>query len=279
MHDSVPDTGFSVPDTGFVRACLTGADLGLSPAQMAALAHDIAALDGQVSVAQVQARLNLMAVRACAKLRAAQESAANSAAQNHMQVTLHAQRQAYAAFFAVEEYDLTHSRFDGTQSDVLRRAVFVSGDAVTVLPYDPIRRRVLLVQQFRSGPMARGDLNPWQYEAIAGRIDAGETPETAARREAQEEAGLTLGALHFVAGYYPSPGILSEYLYSYVAICDLPDSANGTFGLAGEGEDIKAHVMDADSFLAGITAAGQQGGNAPLILTALWLLQNQHSLV
>jgi nudix-type nucleoside diphosphatase (YffH/AdpP family) len=262
-------------DTGFVRACLMGADLRLAPNEAAALAHDIAALEGQVSVAQVQARLNVMAVRACARVRAAQESGA----QTPMQVTLHAQRQAYAAFFAVEEYDLTHSRFDGTQSDVLRRAVFVSGDAVTVLPYDPIRRRVLLVQQFRTGPMARGDQNPWQYEAIAGRIDAGETPEAAARREASEEAGLTLGALHFVAGYYPSPGILSEYLYSYVAICDLPDSANGTFGLAGEGEDIKAHVMDVGSFFAGITAGGQQGGNAPLILTALWLLQNQHRLV
>ena len=65
------------------------------------------------------------------------------------------------------------------------RAAFVSGDAVTVLPYDPLRDRVLVVEQFRAGPQARGDAQAWQMEAIAGRIDPGETPEAsgaAARR-------------------------------------------------------------------------------------------------
>lgn len=264
--------------SAFVRDCLADAQLGLSPAEMTALSGDIAALYGAARVQDVQARLHHMAVRACSAVRAVNDTGAANRAMAGQNVTVHHKRQAYAGFFVLEKYDLTHSQFNGGQSAVLHREVFVSGDAVSVLPYDPIRRRVLLVQQFRPGPLARGDQVPWQYEAIAGRIDAGETPEAAARREASEEAGLTLGALHFVAGYYPSPGILSEYLYSYVALCDLPDSAAGTFGLATEGEDIKAHVLDAGRFLAQITASGGQGGNAPLILTALWLAQNQHRL-
>ena len=47
-------------------------------------------------------------------------------------------------------------------------------------------------------------------EPVAGVIDPGETPEDAARREAAEEARLTLGELLPVAEYYPSPGALAE---------------------------------------------------------------------
>ncbi len=232
-----------------------------------ALALDILAAAGQISAKDIRARLPMMAVRAASRLRA-QSAAFDKARQVHVAAV----HRPYAAFFAVEDYDLTHDRFDGTTSDTLRRAVFVMGDAVTVLPFDPIRRRVLLVQQFRAGPFARGDGQAWQYEPIAGRIDAGDTPESAARREAIEEAGLQLQDLHFVASYYPSPGAVSEYLYSFVALCDLPDDAGGLFGLAHEGEDIKAVVMDVTE----LQAWAQDGriSNGPLLLTTLWLGQN-----
>lgn len=184
-------------------------------------------------------------------------------------VYISARAQPYAAFFAVEEQTLRFRRFDGALSAPVHRAAFVSGDAVTVLPYDPVRDRVLLVEQFRFGPHVRGDANPWQLEAIAGRIDAGETPETAARREAQEEAGLGLTDLLPIAGYYPSPGAFGEYLYSYLALTDLPDSAAGHFGLAAEAEDIRAHLVS----FADLMALCQSGeiANAPLLLSALWL--------
>lgn len=120
----------------------------------------------------------------------------------------------HAGFFALDLWHLRHRRFDGEMSPRLTREVFVAGDAVTVLPYDPVRDRVLLVEQLRMGPLGRGDPLPWQLEAIAGRIDPGETPEDAARREAIEEAGLVLGCLKKVAEYYPTPGAVTEYLYS-----------------------------------------------------------------
>jgi nudix-type nucleoside diphosphatase (YffH/AdpP family) len=90
----------------------------------------------------------------------------------------------FAGFFAVEEQGLRFRRFDGALSDPVNREAFVSGDAVTVLPYDPVRDRVLLIEQFRVGPHLRGDANPWQLEAIAGRIDDGETAEATAIRKA-----------------------------------------------------------------------------------------------
>ena len=235
-----------------------------------ATAGDIMALYGIADAASVGKRRPAMLVRGAGRARAA--SAAPSTLRRASlsgDVTVEKRHYPYANFFSVEEYDLSYRRFDGTMSATVNRATFISGDAVTVLPYDPVRDRVLLIEQFRAGPFARGDANPWQLEAIAGRIDPGETAEDAARREAVEEAGLELGTLLPVAGYYPTPGAKAEFLYSFLALCDLPDGCAGVFGMASEAEDIRGHLVPFDALMA-LVASGE-ASNAPLVLTALWL--------
>jgi len=241
-----------------------------------ATSGDIVALYGQRPAAELRARLQPMLVRGASRLRATGAPATLRRRAQPQDVAVTARDQPYTGFFSVEEYDLQFRRFDTTMSAVLNRAVFVSGDAVTVLPYDPVRDRVLLIEQFRAAPFARGDDQPWLLEAIAGRIDPGETPEDAARREAAEEAGLTLGALLKVADYYPSPAAKAEFLYSYVALADLPDDSAGTFGLAAEAEDIRSHLVSFDELMA-LVASGEVAA-APLILTALWLARERPRL-
>lgn len=243
-------------------------------AEVVATARDVMALCGVKPAQAVLARYGMMLVRGAARVRAALAAPMSRRFAGDVQTA--ALREPYAQFFAVEEHDLRFRRFDGTLSPQVTRAVFISGDAVTVLPYDPVRDRVLVVEQFRTGPFVRGDAQPWQLEAIAGRIDPGETPEDAARREAVEEAGLVLDALLPVAQYYPSPGICAEFLYSYVAVTDLPDGAAGVFGVEGEAEDIRGHLIRFDALMA-LVASGE-AGNAPLILTAYWLAQNRDRL-
>lgn len=193
-----------------------------------------------------------------------------------MQARILAQDIPFRDFLSVQKTVLTHDTFDGGHCAPVIRLAVLSGDAVTVLPYDPIRQRVLLVEQFRAGPFARGDANCWSIEAIAGRIDASETPEAAAQREAQEEAHLTLGLLHKIAGYYPSPGILAEYITSFVALCDLPDGCAGVFGQADEAEDIRTHLVSLTDLMAMVQTGAV--ANAPLILSAFWLFQNRAKL-
>lgn len=232
---------------------------------------------GEVPAARLAPRYGQMLVRGASRLRAAAPGATRlRRATEPGDVQIAARRHPYAAFFAVEEYDLRHRRFDGSMGETVTRAAFVSGDAVTVLPYDPARDRVLLVEQFRTGPLARGDAQLWQLEPVAGRIDPGETPDEAARREAVEEANLTLGALHPVAGFYPSPGMVSEYIYAYLAIADLPDGCTGVFGAAEEAEDIRGHLLSFAA-LMDLLASGE-AANAPLILTALWLQRERARL-
>ncbi|MDP4034583.1 MAG: gamma-glutamylcyclotransferase [Pseudorhodobacter sp.] len=242
-----------------------------------ATAGDVMRLLGQKPAAEVWARHGPMLARGASRLRAAMPSPTmQRRAAETGDVVIATSHQGYGNFFAVEDYVLRHRRFDGRLGPQVTRAAFVSCDAVTVLPYDPKRDRVLLVEQFRIGPLARGDAQPWLLEPIAGRIDAGESPEAAARREAVEEAGLTLGALLSVASYYPSPGAKSEYIYSYVALCDLPDGVAGTFGLASEAEDIRGHLLSFDDFQALVDSG--EANSAPLLLTALWLARARDRL-
>jgi ADP-ribose pyrophosphatase len=250
-------------------------DLGPGGAAAEALAELVMAAFGQVDAGRLRRRLASLQAVAASRVRAG-KAAGRALRVGTGDVSLTGRRQAHAGFFGLEVLDLTHRRFAGEMGPEIRREVFVSGDAVTVLPYDPMRDRVLLIEQFRSGPFGRGDPLPWQLEAIAGRIDPDETPEEAARREAVEEAGLVLGQLEPVAEYYPSPGAMTEYIYSFVAITDLPDGVAGLFGAEEEAEDIQGHLVSFDALMAAVT--GGEVANAPLILTALWLQRERGRL-
>ncbi|MEE9387461.1 MAG: NUDIX domain-containing protein [Paracoccaceae bacterium] len=185
-------------------------------------------------------------------------------------------REPYRNYFSVVEHDLQVPRFDGGQSDVITRAAFVSGDAVSVLPYDPGRDRVLVIEQFRFGPQVRGDVAPWKLEAIAGRIDAGETPEQTAHRELHEETGTSVSELLLVGQYYPAPGAVSEYMYSYVGLADLPDGTGGISGLEAEDEDIKSHVIGFEQAMDMLANGAIDTG--PLIISLLWLAKHRDGL-
>jgi nudix-type nucleoside diphosphatase (YffH/AdpP family) len=181
----------------------------------------------------------------------------------------------YTGFFALEEHRLRHRLFDGGWSEEVSRTIVSIGDAVTVVPYDPRRDRVLLIEQFRAAMFARGDRCPWGIEAVAGRIDAEMDAETAARREAREEAGVELGRIETVAAYYTTPGYAAEQVTSLIGEADLGD-AGGRFGVAHEHEDIRAFTVPLDEALAGV--ARGEIDNAPAILSLFWLARNRERL-
>lgn len=243
-----------------------------------AAADEVMSYMGRLTPAEVADRFAMIRLRAASRVRA---QAAPMAASLRKPwgadgIVVRSKSKPYVNYFALEEQELSFPRFDGSMSPVVNRAGFLGGDAVTVLPYDPQRDTVLVVEQFRVGPYMRGDLYPWILEPIAGRIDPGETPEETARREALEEAHLEIGRLERVGHYYPSPGAVSEYLYTYVALCDLPDSAAGLGGMLDEAEDIRSHVISFGRLMELVQTG--EANNAPLLMSALWLSQNRDRL-
>ncbi len=217
-------------------------------------------------------RLPMMGIWAAGRLRARAMAPSGGdvvARRGRDDVRVRACDQSFAGYFAVETWHLTHRTHAGGMTPEIRREGFVSGDAAVVLPWDPRRDRVLLVEQFRLAPTMRHDPQPWLLEAVAGRIDAGETPEGAAIREAREEADLHLDHLIPAIHHYPSPGALGEFLYLYIGITDLPDGIVGVHGLDAEAEDIRGHLLDRADLMAMVMAG--QITNGPLAMAALWL--------
>jgi len=182
----------------------------------------------------------------------------------------------HIGFYRFETRRLRHPTFQGGLSEVVRRELMIATDAAMVLPYDPLRDRVLMVEQFRMGPYGRGDPRPWMLEPVAGRIDAGETPEEAAARECAEEAGLTLSRLEPIASYYCTPGYSTEYFHNFVGIADLPDDLPRLGGLETEAEDIRVHIMDFEAAMHLIETG--EADNGPLILLLMWLARERSRL-
>ncbi|WP_194757226.1 ADP-ribose diphosphatase [Aliidiomarina indica] len=147
----------------------------------------------------------------------------------------------YKGFFKISRYHLRHRLFNGGWSDLMQREVMDRGHAVVVIPYDPIRDRIVMLEQFRVGAIATSE-SPWLMELVAGMVDEGETKEQVAQRELEEEAGLTADSLHYALSYLSSPGGMTERIYIYLARVDSERAADYG-GLAEEHEDIRVQPM------------------------------------
>ena len=177
----------------------------------------------------------------------------------------------FRGFYQLDRLHLRHRLFAGDMGKLISRELFVRHDAVCVLPYDPQRDCVVLIEQFRVGALDKS-VNPWLIELVAGLIDKDEQPEEVARREAVEEAGLELAELWPLTQYYPSPGGSDERVHLYVGRCD-SHGAGGVHGLEEEGEDIRVLVWSLDEALAALDDG--RIDNAASIIALQWLALNR----
>lgn len=95
---------------------------------------------------------------------------------------------------------------DGSQA---KREIVKHPGAVAVVAL--VKDRLLLVDQYRQA-MGRAEL-----EIPAGKLEKGEDPLEAARRELQEETGYTCGKISLLHSFYTSPGFADEIIHLYVA--------------------------------------------------------------
>jgi nudix-type nucleoside diphosphatase (YffH/AdpP family) len=137
----------------------------------------------------------------------------------------------------------------------IRREIHDHGDGAAVLAFDPEARTAVLVRQVRAAALV-ADGTGITVEAIAGLVDGVEDPEHTVRREAMEEAGVTLGSVEFLGAPYASPGAVTERIWLYLGEIDVsvPREAGG--GVVGEHEEIE--VLDVP--LATLAALADRGG-------------------
>lgn len=177
------------------------------------------------------------------------------------------QQPLYKGFFRLTRYRFRHRLFAGGMSDEVSREIFERGHAAALLAYDPKQDKIVLVEQLRIAALETS-ATPWLLELVAGIIDSGESPEQVVRREAQEEAGLTVQRCEPMLSYLASPGGSSERLSLFVGEVEAPLSG-GLHGLADEHEDIKVHVVDRQVAMALIDSG--RIDNAATIIALQWL--------
>jgi ADP-ribose pyrophosphatase len=177
----------------------------------------------------------------------------------------------HAGFLTVQRYRLRHRLFGGGWTPPLEREVCLRGSAAGVLPYDPERDALVLVEQFRMGPYAAGEA-PWMIEIVAGFIEDGETPEAVAARECVEECGCTVGALLPITRYFPSPGGLAERVHLFCGKVDSRQAAR-VGGLVHDSEDIRVQVVPWRVARGQIARGGY--ANAATVIALQWLALNR----
>ncbi|HFK5651337.1 TPA: ADP-ribose diphosphatase [Enterobacter cloacae] len=180
----------------------------------------------------------------------------------------------YSGFFSMELYRFRHRLFNGEMSGEIKREIFERGHAAVLLPFDPVRDEVVLVEQIR---IAAYDVSesPWLLEMVAGMIEEGESVEDVTRREALEEAGLVVGRTKPVLSYLASPGGTSERLSIMVGEVDAT-TAEGIHGLADENEDIRVHVVSREQAYQWV----EEGkiDNAASVIALQWLQLHYQTL-
>ena len=106
-------------------------------------------------------------------------------------------------------YKLSRGTFDFQGSDgewsEQQREVYDRGNGAMILLRDETRDTVLLTRQFRLPVYLNGHADGMLIEAPAGLLD-GDDPETAIRREAEEETGYRVEAVERIGEYFMSPG-------------------------------------------------------------------------
>ena len=152
----------------------------------------------------------------------------------------------YRGFFSLDLYRFRHRLFNGQMSHEVRREIFERGHAAVLLPFDPVRDEVVLIEQIRIAAYDTSE-TPWLLEMVAGMIEEGESVEDVARREAIEEAGLIVKR-----------------------------TASGIHGLADENEDIRVHVVSREQAYQWV----EEGkiDNAASVIALQWLQLHHQAL-
>lgn len=187
------------------------------------------------------------------------------------------QRSLYEGFFKLTEFELQHELFSGGECPVIKREMLDRHHAAGVLPYDPVRDEVVLVEQFRIGAAEQRPEGPWLIEVIAGYREEGEEPQEVIEREAIEEADCKVTDIEPICQYYSSPGSSNEQIHLYVGRCESEglDGAHG-LGLVHEGEDIRVHVLSSATAFEWLDRG--RIDNAMAIICLQWFRLNRETL-
>lgn len=118
-------------------------------------------------------------------------------------------------WYTLNKITFEQLKSDGTR-EVLSREAYDRGNGATILLYNKENQTVILTRQFRLPTYINGNESGMLIETCAGLLDL-DNPETAIKRETEEETGYKIKDVKKVFEAYMSPGSVTEILYFFVA--------------------------------------------------------------
>lgn len=92
-----------------------------------------------------------------------------------------------------------------------KRELIEHPGAVAILAITP-ENKIIMVEQYRKA------LERSIIEVPAGKLEKGESPETTAMRELEEETGFSADSLELIQSFSTSPGFADEVVHLYLAV-------------------------------------------------------------
>jgi nudix-type nucleoside diphosphatase (YffH/AdpP family) len=155
-------------------------------------------------------------------------------------------------------------RQDGSWQTVTRET-YDRGNGATILLFNREQKTVLLTRQFRFPVFVNGCEDGMLIEACAGLLEK-DDPESAIRRETEEETGYHLGPVTKLFAAYMSPGSVTEKVYFFAAPYTSAQRESAGGGVADHGEEIELVELDLDQALQMIETGEIQDGKTIMLL-------------
>lgn len=118
-------------------------------------------------------------------------------------------------WYTLNKITFEYTKKDGTV-ETQNREAYDRGNGATILLYNKENQTVILTRQFRLPTYLNGNASGMLIETCAGLLDK-DNPETAIKRETEEETGYKIKDVQKVFEAYMSPGSVTEILYFFTA--------------------------------------------------------------
>ncbi len=151
-------------------------------------------------------------------------------------------------WYTLKKYTYEIIKKDG-QAHRQTREVYDRGNGAAILLYNPEFKTVILTRQFRLPTFVNGNKKGFLIEVCAGLLEK-ENPESAIKRETEEETGYRIRDVRKVFEAYMSPGSVSEILYFFIAEYTESMKVHAGGGVAQEEEDIEVIEMGFEEAVA-----------------------------
>ena len=155
-------------------------------------------------------------------------------------------------------------RQDGSWQTITRET-YDRGNGATILLFNREQKTVLLTRQFRFPAFVNGCEDGMLIEACAGLLE-NDDPESAIRRETEEETGYQVGQVTRIFAAYMSPGSVTEKVHFFSAPYSAAQRKSDGGGVLDHGEEIDLVELGLDQALNMIETGEIQDGKTIMLL-------------